>query len=76
MENVITITLLDKGEDSVHKIEFDSSPTVSELVGAIIVLQQVLEHNFDRQTILNKLASIYARLENIEEVVRGNEDED
>ena len=73
MENVITITLLDKGSEPVHKIEFDSSPTASELVGAIIVLQQVLEHNFDRQTILNKLSCIYARLENVEEVVRGED---
>ena len=74
MENIITITLDDKNHK--HKIEFDSSPTVSELVAVGLIIQEVLEHNFDKQSILNVIAPLYGRLSDIEEVVRGEDYEE
>ena len=73
MENIIRITLNDK--QHIHKIEFDSSPTVSELVACGLVIMEVLEHNFDKQSILNVMAPLYGRLENVEEVIIGEENE-
>ena len=73
MENIITITLDDKNH--MHKIEFDSSPTVSELVAVGLIIQEVLEHNFDKQTIFNMIAPIYGRLNDVEEIVRGDTDD-
>ena len=72
MENIITITLNDK--EHVHKIEFDSSPTVSELVAVGLVIHEVLEHNFNKAEIFSKIAPIYGRLENVEEIIRGSDD--
>ena len=71
MENVITIILNDK--QHIHRIEFDSSPTVSELVAIGLIIKEVAEHNFDRQTIYNMIAPIYGRLTDVEEVVKGEE---
>ena len=73
MENKITITLNDK--EHIHRIEFDSSPTVSELVAVGLILKEVLEHNFDTQTIYNAIAPVYGRLTDVEEIIRGREDE-
>ena len=73
MDNIITITLNDK--EHIHRIEFDSSPTVSELVAVGHILKAVLEHNFDTQTIYNAIAPVYGRLTDVEEVIRGSEDE-
>ena len=72
MKNVITITLNDK--EHIHRIEFDSSPTVSELVAVGHILKAVLEHNFDTQTIYNAIAPVYGRLTDVEEIIRGCED--
>lgn len=72
MENIITITLNDK--EHIHRIEFDSSPTVSELVAVGLILKEVIEHNFDRQTIYNMIAPIYGRLTDVEEVIKGDEE--
>ena len=69
MENVITITLNDK--QHIHRIEFDSSPTASELVAIGLIIKEVAEHNFDRQTIYNLIAPIYGRLTDVEEIIRG-----
>ena len=72
MENIITITLNDK--ENIHKIEFDSSPTVSELVAVGLIIHEVLEHNFNKAEIFSKIAPIYGRLENVEEIIRGSDD--
>lgn len=47
MNNVITITLKD-GQKNIHRIEFESNPTLSELTAAKLVLEEVLEHNFKK----------------------------
>lgn len=69
MDNVITITLKEKPVKN-YNIKFESGPTVSEICASILVLQEYLEHNFDKQTILNKMASVYGRLQDLEEVYR------
>lgn len=69
MDNIITITLKEKPEKN-YNVKFETPPSVSELCASILVLQEVLEHNFDRQTILNKMASVYGRLQDLEEVYR------
>ena len=69
MDNVITITLKEKPEKD-YQATFESNPTSSELVAAILLLQEVLEHNFDRQEILIKFATMYGRLQDLEEVKR------
>lgn len=68
MDNVITITLDDKKSENRHTIDFQSNPTLSELCAASLVLEEVLEHNFSKDSILEMRSMIYKRLENLEEV--------
>lgn len=72
MDNVIRITLKEKPEKN-YNIDFETPPSVSELVTSILLLQEVLEHNFDRQTVLNKFACMYGRIQDIEERTYGGE---
>ena len=72
MDNIITITLQDK--EGIHKIEFDSSPTLYELVAVNLIITEYLEHNFHRGEILDAEYHIYNRLSNVEEVIRGMEE--
>lgn len=53
MDNVITITLKD-GQKNIHRIEFESNPTLSELTAAKLVLEEVLEHNFKKKRSFSK----------------------
>ena len=71
MDNVITITLKD-GQENIHRIDFESNPTLSELVACRLVLDEVLEHNFKKEEILLKMGIIYPRLQDLEEITRGN----
>lgn len=70
MDNIIEIKLKEKPEKD-YNIFFESPPTCSELVASILILQEVLEHNFTRQEILTKFATMYARLQDIEEKKRN-----
>lgn len=75
MENIITITLNDK--EHIHRIEFDSSPTISELLACGLIFMEVLEHNFHKQDIINHIAPIYGRIADISEdniIIKGDED--
>ena len=72
MDNIITITLQDK--EGIPKIEFDSSPTLYELVAVNLIITECLEHNFHRGEILDAEYHIYNRLSNVEEVIRGMEE--
>lgn len=72
MDNVITITLKD-GQKNIHRIDFESDPTLSELVAAKLVLEEVLEHNFKKEEILLKMGLIYPRLQDLEEIRRREE---
>lgn len=71
MDNIITIRLKEN-KDGTHdyKIQFESNPTASELVASWLILQEILEHNFDRQLIYTKMNSLYSRIIDIEEVRR------
>ena len=71
MDNIITIKLKE-AEDGSHdyNIKFETRPSVSELVASWLILQEVLEHNFDRQLIYTKMNSLYSRIRDIEEVRR------
>ena len=71
MDNVITITLKD-GQENIHRIDFESNPTLSELVACRLVIDEVLEHNFKKEEILLKMGIIYPRLQDLEEITRGN----
>lgn len=75
MDNVITITLKDAvalkdGQKNIHRIEFESDPSLSELVAAKLVIEEVLEHNFNKQEIILKEGIIYPRLQDLEEIRR------
>lgn len=71
MNNVITINLKEKpdGEHDYH-VDFESSPTLSELVASYLILKITLENNFNQQLIYSQCSAIYDRIENIEEVLR------
>lgn len=73
MDNIITIILDDKQAEHRHRIEFDSDPTLTELVAAKLVIEEVLEHNFKKGEILLKQGIIYERLQDLEEVKRTHE---
>lgn len=71
MDNVITINLKEK-QDGEHDyyVNFESSPTISEIVASYLILKLVMENNFDRTTIYTKCAAMYERIRDIEEVMR------
>ena len=73
MDNIITITLKDKSiDEGRHTIEFESNPTVSELVAARLIIDEILEHNFQKEEILLKMGIIYPRLSDLEEIRRDD----
>lgn len=69
MDNVITVTLK---EDQQKRIEFESNPTLFELIAVKLIVDEVLEHNFNKSDILYALPEVYNRLENVEEVRRDD----
>lgn len=71
MDNVITITL--KTGINIHRIEFESDPTLSELIAAKLVIEEILEHNFRKNEIIVNQALIYPRLQDLEEIRRREE---
>ena len=72
MDNVITITLKeDKATgEHVYHIDFESSPTISELCAVHLIIQEALNNNFDKTLIYTKCAAIYDRIRDVEEVMR------
>ena len=73
MDNMITITLKDLPDYHKHKISFESNPSCSELAAAVLVLQEVMEHNFTKAEILSAMHLTYGRLEDLEEEKRTND---
>ena len=71
MDNIIKITLDDKQAEHRHRIEFDSNPTLSELCAAVLVLEEVLEHNFEKEEILRYKDLVYPKLADLEEIRRN-----
>ena len=70
MNNVITITLDDSKADHNFNVKFKYDPSLSELITAKLVIEEVLEHNFTRGDILLKQGIIYQKLTDLEEVRR------
>lgn len=76
MDNVITITLKDgqaELKENIHRIDFESNPTLSELIAAKLVIEEVIEHNYSKEEILLKMGIIYPRLQDLEEIRRREE---
>lgn len=70
MKNIITITLDDSKAEHHFYVKFENDPSLSELVTAKLVLEEVLEHNFKKGDILLKEGIIYQKLTDLEEVRR------
>lgn len=72
MNNIIRIVLKDAmdEEKNLHQIEFESNPTLSELCAAVLILEEVIEHNFSKEEVLLKKGIIYPRLSDLEEIRR------
>lgn len=70
MNNVITITLDNSKADHNFNVKFEKDPSLTELVTAKLVLEEVLEHNFKKGDILLKQGIIYQKLTDLEEVRR------
>ena len=60
MDNVITITLKD-GQKNIHRIDFESNPTISELVACRLVIDEVLELFMDLDASDEQLDDTLAR---------------
>lgn len=73
MNNIITITLDDTKADHNFNVKFANDPSLSELVTAKLVIDEVLEHNFKKGDILLKQGIIYQKLRDLEEIRRINE---
>lgn len=71
MDNKITVTLkeLETGEHDYH-MDFESSPTLSELCAVYLIIKMVLQNNFDDRLIFSQCATIYDRIADVEEVYR------
>ena len=71
MNNVITITLKEKetGEHDYH-IDFESSPTLSELCAVHLIIKTVLQNNFAEELIYSQCGTIFHRIRDVEEVLR------
>jgi hypothetical protein len=70
MKNIITITLDDSTAEHHFNVKFENDPSLSELVTAKLVLEEVLDHNFKKGDILLKEGIIYQKLTDLEEVRR------
>ena len=70
MNNVITITLDNSKADHNFNVKFEKDPSLSELITAKLIIEEVLEHNFTKGDILLKQGIIYQKLTELEEVRR------
>lgn len=70
MNNIITITLDDTQAEHEFHVKFKNDPSLSELITASLVLEEVLEHNFKKEDILLKKGIIFPKIRDLEEVRR------
>ena len=70
MKNIITITLDDTKAEHNFNVKFENDPSLTELITAKLVLEEVLEHNFKKGDILLKQGIIFQKLTDLEEVRR------
>lgn len=70
MNNVIIITLDDTQAEHHFNVTFQNDPSLSELITSKLILEEVLEHNFNKADILLKQGIIYGKIRDIEELRR------
>lgn len=70
MNNIITITLDDTKAEHEFHVKFKNDPSLSELVCASLVLDEVMEHNFKKEDILLKKGIIFQKIRDLEEIRR------
>lgn len=70
MKNVIIITLDDTQAEHHFNVTFQNDPSLSELITSKLILEEVLEHNFNKADILLKQGIIYGKIRDIEELRR------
>lgn len=70
MNNVIIITLDDTQAEHNFNVSFQNDPSLSELITSKLILEEVLEHNFNKADILLKQGIIYGKIRDIEELRR------
>ena len=70
MNNVIIITLDDTQAEHKFNVSFQNDPSLSELITSKLIIEEVLEHNFNKGDILLKQGIIYGKLRDIEELRR------
>ena len=66
MDNKIVITL----KDSKKQINFESNPTLFELVATKLIIEEVIEHNFHKSEVYETLHHVYNLISDVEEVIR------
>ena len=66
MDNKIVITL----KDSKKQIDFESNPTLFELVATKLIIDEVIEHNFHKSEVYEALHHVYNLISDVEEVIR------
>ena len=70
MNNVIIITLDDTQAEHKFNVSFQNDPSLSELITSKLIIEEVLEHNFNKGDILLKQGIIYGKIRDIEELRR------
>lgn len=70
MNNVIIITLDDTQAEHKFNVSFQNDPSLSELITSKLIIEEVLEHNFNKADILLKQGIIYGKIRDIEELRR------
>ena len=68
MDNVITITLKDGPKN--YSVEFESNPTAQELAAASLILDDILDYNYDRGFEYQIKGLMYPRITDIEKIIR------
>lgn len=70
MNNVIIITLDDTQAEHHFNVSFQNDPSLSELITSKLIIEEVLEHNFNKSDILLRQGIIYGKIRDIEELRR------
>ena len=70
MNNVIIINLDKQSDTDTYNITFRNDPTLDELTTSLIVLDELIEHNFTKDQFIRSYCRMYHRIVDMEEVER------
>lgn len=70
MNNVIIINLDKQSETDTYNITFRNDPTLDELTTSLIILDELIEHNFTKDQFIRSYSKMYHRIVDMEEVKR------